>query len=108
MRVGTMWGIAYRWRPFLMTPQYTALPGAVQLTFEGGYEVIPYPIVEAACIAVSIIRDLREQGFIKGSESWNGYSKNLPGVGLMIHGVLGNPDVAGPLLPYMNYGATIG
>lgn len=103
-----IWGINYRYRPWELAPSFTSVPGALKLTFNAGYEIIPDDIVMAACIAVSQTNALKDHGFVKGSESWNGYSMNLPGVGLMVHGVLGNPDISSLLLPYMNYGAMIG
>lgn len=109
-RIGGIWGISYRYRPNLMAPQYDPNRGAVKLTFTGGYapDNLPPDIIEAACITVSKVLGVRRYGMQVGSESWNGYSYNLPGVGMMINGLLGNPDIRGLLEPYVNYGAVIG
>jgi hypothetical protein len=118
-RIGTIWGISYRWRPYQMTPQYDPNRGAVKLTLQGGWPhedpndpespwLGPEDIVEAACITISKVLGVRRYGMQVGSEAWNGYSYNLPGVGMMINGLLGNPDIRGLLEPYVNYADVIG
>jgi hypothetical protein len=50
----------------------------------------------------------RKYGYQIGSESWNGYSYNIPGVGLLANGTLGSPDILGLLEPYVNYESMLG
>jgi hypothetical protein len=107
-RVGAIWGIQYRWRPYGMTPQFDPNYGSIKLTFQGGYADIPDDIVAAACIAMSQMLGNRKYGYQIGSESWNGYSYNIPGVGLLANGTLGSPDILGLLEPYVNYESMLG
>jgi len=107
-RLGAIWGLTYRFRPYQLAPQFDPNMGAVKVSFTGGYETVPDDIVEAACVTISKVLGVRRYGMQVGSESWNGYSYNLPGVGMMINGLLGNPDIRGLLEPYVNYAANIG
>lgn len=109
-RVGNVWGISYRRRPGQLSYNYEPNRGAIKLTFQGGYapDEIPTDIVQAACIAVTQLMGNRKYGYQLGSESWNGYSYNIPGVGLLANGTLGSADILGLLQPYVNYADTIG
>lgn len=102
------WGVGYYRPPYSIAVKRVDVIGAVKCTFDGGFEIIPEDIVEAACITISKVLGVRRYGMQVGSESWNGYSYNLPGVGMMINGLLGNPDIRGLLEPYVNYASVIG
>lgn len=107
-RIGRAWGISYRQRMTQLAPQFDPNYGAVKVSFTGGWEVIPQDIVQAACLGVSMTLAVRKHGYIKGSESWNGYSYNIPGVGLMVNGIIGSPDLLSLLNPYINRAEEIG
>lgn len=109
-RLPGYWGTGWYSPPGRLAQQLTPAYGAVKCTFQGGYAAgsIPLSIVEAACITISKVLGVRRYGMQVGSESWNGYSYNLPGVGMMINGLLGNPDIRGLLEPFVNQGACIG
>lgn len=100
------WGVNYYFPPYSLAVQRTNVPGAIQCTFDGGYDPIPDDLMGAACLAVSRLRQMAKLGFQKGSEAWNGYSYQMPGVG-NAQGVLNNPDIAEILDSYRNYAAVI-
>lgn len=103
-RRGT-WGESWERSHGLLTAVKKPSRGAVKLSFQGGYaaNAIPKPIVDAACLLISMKAHSRRYGFMMGSENWNGYGYNLPGVGLLVDGHIGNPDVIGILNPYVNH-----
>lgn len=107
-RIGMVWGISYRRRPIQLALGFNPGIGAVKLSFTCGYETVPTPITQAAMLLVSQTLGNRKSGYQIGSESWNGYSYNIPGVGLLANGNLGNPDILGMLMPYINYAGNIG
>lgn len=107
------WAVDYRPRFSQIRYQEVYCPGAIKITFEGGYATIPDDLVLAACLTVSQILVRRRFGFMVGNESWNRYSYGLAGIGLrstdmLINGILGTPDIEALLNPYMNYAALIG
>lgn len=81
--------------------------GAVKVTLTGGYSSIPKDLIQGCCYAVSMVLHSKKYGFFVGSESWNGYSYNLPGVGLLTNGILGNPDVGCWINPYIDHSASL-
>lgn len=101
------WGVQ-GWRPnYSIAFQTVGIPGSLQVTFQGGYATVPNDLVEAACLAVSKIRQLRKLGSAVQSESWNGESYSLGGQAFM-YGILGDPVIAGLLNPYDNKSAILG
>lgn len=101
------WGVQ-GWRPnYSIAFQTEGIPGSLQATFQGGYATVPNDLIEAACLAVSKIRQLRKLGSGVQSESWNGDSYSL-GSGAFVNGILGDPVIAGLLNTYMNYSAVFG
>lgn len=101
-------GVSYRRPRNMLATQAIPTYGALKVSFSGGYPVLPEDLVEAACIAVSKIIGVRKYGMQVGSESWNGYSYNLPGVGLMTQGILGTPDILTVLNRYVDHSSRIG
>lgn len=83
------------------------IPGAIKVTFTGGYSTVPNDLVEAACLAVSKIRQMRQTGTGVQSESWNGDSYSLAS-NAYTYGILGDPSIAGILMNYENKAAFIG
>lgn len=107
-KISGIWGISYRRRSTQLAYQQDPNHGALKLTFQGGWAVVPPNIVLAANQIVSMVLGNRKYGYNIGSESWNGYSYNIPGVGLMVNGVMGNPDISSVLDPYINRAAEVG
>lgn len=102
------WGVQ-GYRPnYSIAFQTTGIPGSILTTFTGGYATVPQDIIEAACLAVSRVRGEKIYGTQVGSEAWNGYSYNLPGVGLLVNGILGSPNVRGLLEPFVAYSEVFG
>ncbi len=102
------WGVQ-GWRPnYSIAYQTVGIPGSLMATFTGGYANVPQDLVEAACLAVSRVLGEKDYGTQVGSESWNGYSYNLPGVGLLVNGILGSANVRGLLEPYVAYSEIFG
>jgi hypothetical protein len=101
------WGVQ-GWRPnYSIAFQTTGIPGAILTTFTAGYANIPLDLVEAACLAVSKIRQLRKFGTGVQSESWNGDSYSL-GSQAWMYGILGDPVISSTLSRYENKQGFIG
>ena len=101
------WGVQGVRPNYSVAFQTTGIPGSILTTFTGGYATVPSDLVEAACLAVSKIRQLRKTGSGVQSESWNGDSYSLGGNAFM-YGVLGDPVIAGILNTYDNKSAIFG
>lgn len=101
------WGVQ-GWRPnYSIAFQTVGIPGSIKVTFTGGYTTIPPAIVEAACLAVSKIRRMRQAGTGVQSESWNGDSYSLAS-NAYTYGIFGDPVIAGLLNMYDNKAAIFG
>lgn len=107
MLLNGFWGLNYYLPPYSIAPQRQSMAGAIKVEFTGGFDPVPEALKQGACIIVSQVLGIREYGMLKGTESWNGYNYNIPGVGLLIGGFLAVPDVRSMLDPYTNYAAVI-
>lgn len=110
---GIVTNIKYGWQVQFVRPLYAmalapmGMPGTMKVTFTGGYSSVPNDLVEAACLAVSKILNMRKMGTGVQSESWNGDSYSLNSQAFT-YGILGDPVIAGILMNYENKAAFIG
>lgn len=76
-RIGYGWPIGTAWNTRNLTPTPTACPGALKVTYVGGYSLIPYDLKQVIYQIVADRRGAALNGISMGSESFEGYSYSL-------------------------------
>ena len=94
-----VWGGRWRREPTRLAPALDTLPGAVKVTWYGGYTLVPQAIKAAVALATTRIMLMRKTGLVTTSASLNGasFGGQVAGTG----GALDDPTVLGLLRPWL-------
>lgn len=76
-------------------------PGAVYVTWQAGYSEIPDDLIQAGCLAVSMMYNRRMGGMPSTNESWNGYSVGFA-TPFAAAAALNTPDIQNVLRQFGN------